>query len=59
LERLTADEVRDIRRLLKMTRRQLAERLSVSVYTVESWEVGRRACFGPAARLLRMWETLR
>lgn len=59
MERLTADEVRRIREGLKMTRRQLAERLSVSIYTVESWEVGRRACFGPAARLLRMWDTLR
>lgn len=53
---LPAAKVTAIREGLGLTRPELAERLGVSVHTLESWELGRRPCKGPAARLLRQLE---
>lgn len=55
-DELTAQQVREIRDRLGLRRRELAERLGVSTHTVESWELDRRPCRGPAANLLRALE---
>lgn len=49
-------EVRRIRKALKLTQAEMAERLQVSVYTVRAWEWGRRTCRGPAKVMLEKWQ---
>lgn len=51
-DELTQHEVRAIRKRLAMNVEQFAKQLRVSQSTVESWEMGRRPCRGPVARLL-------
>lgn len=50
---LTSKEVEAVRTSLKLSRRDFALRLRVSVETVRSWETGRRPCRGPYAQLVR------
>lgn len=39
---MSAEEIRDLRERLGLTRRQLAEQVGVAKRTVECWEQGRR-----------------
>lgn len=47
-----AGAVRDLRRSLAMTQRELAALLNVSLSTVRAWEQGQRIPAGPTTRLL-------
>lgn len=49
-----ADRVRELRRRLGMTQRELAEELGVRQQTVSEWETGIYRPRGAAARLLRI-----
>jgi putative transcriptional regulator len=45
-------EVRDLRRRVRLTQQEFAERLGVPVETIRNWEQGKRAPRGPARALL-------
>ena len=49
---LSADEVRLIRKKLKLKQKEMAELMNVSVKTIEYWESGRTQVKGAAASLL-------
>lgn len=49
-----ADAVKELRRRLGMTQRQMARRLGVRQQTVSEWETGLYAPRGASATLLRM-----
>ena len=61
---LSPEEVRSIRTLLRLTRRQLAAKLGMSEYSVRAWEVPltweiSRRPNGAVCKLLRMWRNER
>lgn len=47
------NEIRQVRKTLGITQRELAERIGVTLNTVGRWECGARVCNGTAATLLR------
>jgi putative transcriptional regulator len=47
-------DVREIRGLFDLTRRQFAEMIGISPETLRNWERGRRWPLGPARALLRI-----
>ena len=47
-------DVREIRRLFRLTRRQFAEMIGINRETLRNWESGRRNPQGPARALLRI-----
>jgi DNA-binding transcriptional regulator YiaG len=53
MPQLTADEVRQARTALGLTREAFGAQLGVSAETVRTWESGKRPCSGPAAVLIR------
>ena len=54
VERIRPEEIRDIRRKLKVSQAVFAHMLNVPVVTAASWEVGRRNPSGAALRLLQI-----
>jgi putative transcriptional regulator len=54
VERIRPEEVRAIRRRLKVSQAVFARLLNVPVVTEASWEVGRRKPSGAALRLLQI-----
>ena len=54
---MTHQELKAIRRRLKLTTAELGERLGVSGRTVEDWEQGRRKIRGPAEVLIRQLQS--
>jgi putative transcriptional regulator len=54
VERIRPEEVREIRRRLKVSQAVFARLLNVPVVTEASWEVGRRNPSGAALRLLQI-----
>jgi len=54
VERIRPEEVRTIRRKLKVSQAVFARLLNVPVVTEASWEVGRRNPSGAALRLLQI-----
>ena len=56
---MTPQELKDIRKRLKLTTAELGERLWVSGRTVEDWEQGRRTIRGPAEVLIRLLDVPR
>jgi len=52
---LTAAEIKRIRALFRMTQRELAELLNVSVKTVEHWEISDKPVTGAPAALMRLY----
>ncbi len=56
-DKLTAEEIRTIRRKLGLTRAEFARLANVSKKTVERWETGEREIGGPIAALVKLlWE---
>lgn len=56
-DKLTAEEIRTIRRKLGLTRAEFARLANVSKKTVERWEAGEREIGGPIAALVKLlWE---
>lgn len=51
---VTGDEVRQARKVLGLTQRELAERLAVSMMTISRWELGVIRVNETAARLLKV-----
>jgi len=47
-----APEVRDLRRRVRLTQLEFADRLGVPVETIRNWEQGKRSPRGPARALL-------
>ncbi|MCD8098006.1 MAG: helix-turn-helix domain-containing protein [Lachnospiraceae bacterium] len=56
-ERITAEEIREIRKKLKLTQAVFAELVNVSKKTVERWESGGAEVTGPVVPLIRMLQT--
>ena len=54
VERIRPEEVREIRRKMKVSQAVFARLLNVPVVTEASWEVGRRNPSGAALRLLQI-----
>ena len=54
VERIRQEEVRTIRRKLKVSQAVFARLLNVPVVTEASWEIGRRNPSGAALRLLQI-----
>ena len=50
---LTPKQIKDARRILGLTQRELAEAIGVKLNTVGKWECGIAECAGPAAILIR------
>jgi putative transcriptional regulator len=48
----TAPAVRDLRRRVRLTQLEFADRLGVPVETIRNWEQGKRSPRGPARALL-------
>ncbi len=56
-DKITAEEIRTIRRKLGLTRAEFARLVNVSKKTVERWETGEREIGGPIAALVKLlWE---
>lgn len=53
----SADEIRRVRRISKMTQAMFAKFMGVSVKTVEAWERGVNHPTGPARRLMSFLES--
>jgi DNA-binding transcriptional regulator YiaG len=49
-----AEELKRIRKELRLTQQKLAIQLGVARFTVSRWESGRRAISEPVARLVRL-----
>lgn len=54
VERMTANDIRDLRKRLGMTQEQLAEALDVSVATVQNYEGGRTSRRRPVAKVIEL-----
>lgn len=55
-DKITGDEIRDIREKNGWTQRDLARELGVTHAAIAHWETGNRAPSGPARKLLRILE---
>jgi len=49
---MTGQELKDLRRQMGLTQKELAEKIGVPWNTVARWEVGMRRIFEPVARLV-------
>lgn len=52
----SAVDIRKLRKAVKVSQRQFAKMIGVSVDTLQNWEQGRRMPRGPAMALLRVFE---
>lgn len=50
---MTPTELKTLRKELRLTQSELAEKLGVTVHAVRKWEQGQRAIKGPALKILR------
>jgi DNA-binding transcriptional regulator YiaG len=50
---MDGNDIRKLRKFLKLTSGELGHRLGVTANTVRRWECGVRRARGPAARMLR------
>ena len=53
---MTGQELKELRRQMGLTQKELAERIGVPWNTVARWEVGMRKIFEPVARLVHYLE---
>lgn len=53
---ITGDEIKRIRRKLKLTQAQFAELANISRKTVERWETGEKEITGPVVTLIKILE---
>jgi DNA-binding transcriptional regulator YiaG len=53
---VTNKQIRKLRKDLRMTQGQMAERMGVSVRTVQGWEAGKQPCTS-AVTLLKLLKT--
>lgn len=51
---LTGNDIKDIRRKLKLTQGEFAELVNVSVKTIERWEEGKNPISGPVVTLVKV-----
>ena len=57
IESFSADEVKQVRKLLCMGQKAFADVLGVSYKTVEAWESGKNTPNGPSSRLISILKT--
>ena len=53
-ESLTGEEIKGVRNRLKLTQKEFADLVNVSVKTVERWETGNRPVVGPVVALAKV-----
>lgn len=57
LRRFSPDEIREVRRVFRMSRAQFARFFPVSGETIKGWETGRRNPYGPSSTILAQLKT--